>query len=124
MAVPVHVVARAPGRGPGRWPGLLVVAGVLLVPDDRLLAGIVMAAGWDRLVTPLVGASVAGLPGPVPCLTVGGALALAVPGPLVFPGIAAFAVPRFLRPVHLRHPFIAARQPCLGAPRAVAGNEC
>ncbi len=73
------------GRGPGRWPGLLVVTGMLFVPDDRLLAEVVMAAGGHRLVTPLIGAPVAGLPGPVPRLSVGGAPTLTVPRPLVFP---------------------------------------
>jgi hypothetical protein len=120
MVVLVLVVGRAPGRGPGRWPGLLVVAGVLLVPDDRLLAGVVIAASGHRLMAPLVGGRpVAGLPGPVPRLTVGGVLALTVPRPLVLSGIAALALAASVRPVHFRHPFAAARQPCLGTPRAI-----
>ena len=63
-----------------------MVAGVFLVAHDRLLTGVVMAAGGHRLMAPLVGTRpVAGLPGPVALLTVGGALAFIVPGPLVVP---------------------------------------
>jgi hypothetical protein len=97
-----------------------VVAGVLLIPDDRLLAGVVITAGGHRLLAPLVGGRlVPRLPGPVLRLTVGGALALTMLRPLVLPGIAALALAAAFRPVHLRHPFAAARQPCLGTPRAV-----
>jgi hypothetical protein len=83
-----------------------VVAGVLLVPDDRILAGVVIAAGGHRLVAPLVrGRPVAGFPGPVARLTVGGALALTVPRPLVLSGIAALTLAASVRPVHFPTPF-------------------
>jgi len=56
-------------------------------------------------MAPLVGAPVAGLPGPVPRLTVGGALTLTVPRPLALSGIAALALAATVRPAHLPTPF-------------------
>jgi hypothetical protein len=85
---------------------LLVIAGMFLAAHDRLLAEVVIAAGGHRLLPSLVDARlVPRLPGPVPRLTVGGTLALAVLPPLVLPGIAALAVATSVRPVHLPTPF-------------------
>jgi len=119
MVVPRHLAILPPGRGTGRWPGLFVVPGVFLVPYDRLLAGVVMAACGHRLIAPLVGAPVAGLPGPVPRLTVGGALTLTVPRPLALPGIAALALAGSVRPAHFPTPFRCRTAALLGTPQTV-----
>jgi hypothetical protein len=96
-----------------------MIIGVFLVAHDRLLAEVVMAAGGHRLVPSLVdGRLVAGLPGPVLRLTVGGALLFTVPPPLVLSGIAALVVAASVRPVHLPTPF-RCRGSLPGTPRAV-----
>jgi hypothetical protein len=99
----------------------LVAARVLFVPDDRLLAEIVMAAGGHRLVPTLVGAwPVPRLVGVVPCLAFSRVQALV--GPAWFVGFRAVTLAVFpsVRPVHLPTPFHCAggvlpRRPARGS---------
>jgi hypothetical protein len=97
-----------------------VIAGMFLAAHDRLLTEVVIAAGGHRLIAALVdGRLVAGLPGPGPRLTVGGALALVL-SPLVLSGIAALTVAASVRPVHVPTPFHCHAAPL---PRRAAGDS-
>src|SRR6266566_8354996 len=108
-----------PGRGPRRWPGLPAVARVLLVAYDRLLAEVVVAACWHRLVPALVDARpVPGLARVVAGLALGRALALVLPAPLALPRAVALAVFPSPRPVHLPTPSHCAGGMPRGAPPA------
>src|SRR5205823_1111491 len=112
------VTARPPGRRPGRGLGLPVAARVLLVPDDRLLASVVMAARWHGLVPALVDARlVPRLVGVVACLAFGRVQALVLPARFLAVTLAVFPSSR---PVHLPTPFhCAGRVP----PRRAAADR-
>jgi len=96
---------------------------MLLVPDDRLLARVVVAAGWHRLVPALVDAGpVPRLVSVVPCLTFGRVPTLVPRTPFCAVTLAVFPS---LCPAHLPTPFHCAggRHTWRAAGR-IAGNGC